>query len=152
MDRDRIEQDLRNLINDYLMSRSLELVELIFRYEGRDLFLRILTDRPEGGITLDECALINKEIGIILDEKDILQNRYILEVSSPGLDRPLKTKNDFMRSIGKKAKFFLYEPVNGKIEWDGIIRRVEQDSVGVDIRERILVVPISKINKAKPLI
>lgn len=85
-----------------MKNQNLDLVDIIYRYEGRGLVLRVLVDKPEGGITLDECAGLNNEISRILDEKDMLQQRYILEVSSPGLDRPLNSKNDFLRCINKE--------------------------------------------------
>ncbi len=96
MDRQAIIAELNSIIADYLKIQGLDLVEIICRYEGRDLVLRIFVDRPQGGITLAECAQLNKYVSNILDEKDILQSRYILEVSSPGLERPLKTKNDLL--------------------------------------------------------
>ena len=70
-----------------------------------------MADRPEGGIRLGECSQLNRGIGALLDEKDFLSGRYILEVSSPGLDRPLKTKNDLSRKINCEAHFFLNEEV-----------------------------------------
>lgn len=83
MDKLEIAVELRAIIEDYLKSRNIDLVDLIYRYEGRDLVLRILADFPSGGISIGECALLNKEIGMLLDEKDILQQNYLLEVSSP---------------------------------------------------------------------
>ena len=96
MDRPEITDELNNIIEDYLKNQNLDLVDLIYRYEGRDLVLRILVDKPQGGISVGECAHLNSEIGRIVDEKDILQQNYILEVSSPGLDRALKTKKTIL--------------------------------------------------------
>ncbi len=143
--------ELTNIFSNYLKSQGVELIELIYRYEGRDLFLRILADRPEGGITLGECARLNQEISMILDAKDTQQG-YVVEVSSPGLDRPLKTKNDFSRCLSRKAKFFLLESIRGKIELDGIISKVEGNSVSVDIEGEIIEIPLGKINKAKQIL
>ncbi len=140
------------IAEEYLKAQGLELVDIICRYEGRDLFLRILADRPEGGINMDECAMINKELGAVLEEKNIVQERYILEVSSPGLDRPLKTRGDFNRNLNSKAKFFLNEPINEKIEWDGIIKVAAENEILVDINGTEVAIPLSKINKAKLLI
>jgi ribosome maturation factor RimP len=128
MDRQELADALRAIIGDFLKKQNLDLVELIYRYEGRDLVLRALVDRPEGGITLGDCAYLNNEISRILDEKGILQERYILEVSSPGLDRPLNSKNDFLRCINKRIMIFLNEPINAKLELEGIIARVGDDS------------------------
>lgn len=152
MYRQEITEELRDIIGEYLKFKGLDLVDLILRHEGRDLILRILADTPEGGITLDECARLNIEISNLLDEKDILQTRYILEVASPGLDRPLKTKSDFTRCIDRSARFFLNEPVNGKIEIEGLISKVENDSVYIQSDNETIEIPLTKINRAKQVI
>lgn len=152
MDKETLKIELTNIISDYLKNQGLDLVDLIYRYEGRNLFLRILVDKPEGGIALDECAHLNNEISRILDEKDIIPQRYILEVSSPGIDRPLKTKNDFLRCINKKVRLFLSEPIKGKTELEGLISKVDDTSVYVDIETEVVVIPLAKINRAKQII
>ncbi len=152
MDRQALIGELTGIIGEYLKVQGLELVDIVYRYEGRDLFLRILLDRPEGGITLDECSRINIEVGSLLDAKDIIPGRYILEVSSPGTDRPLKTKSDFLRCVNRKVRFFLAQPVNGKIEWEGSVTKVDNDSVDIATNLGTLEIPLSKINKAKQII
>ncbi|MBM3246562.1 MAG: ribosome maturation factor RimP [Candidatus Omnitrophica bacterium] len=152
MDREAVSAELRGIFAEYLEGRGIELIDLLCRYEGRDLFLRVLVDKPEGGVTLGECAEINRDMAGILDEKNILTQRYILEVSSPGLDRPMKTKNDFLRCRNRKAKFFLSEAVSGRIEWDGIISRVDNDTVYIDTGREVVEIPLTKINKAKQIL
>ena len=152
MDRQTVINELSSIIGEYLKMKELDLVDFIYRYEGRDLFLRIIAEKPEGGITLDECAHLNNELGLILDEKNILQTMYILEVFSPGIDRPLKTKNDFLRCINREVKFFLNESIEGKLELDGIIQKVDAEAVYIGTKDRILAIPISKIGKAKQII
>lgn len=152
MDRQEIISELKDIIDNYLKDKALDLVDLMYRYEGRDLFLRILVDRPEGGISLGECANLNNEINRILDEKDILRERYILEVSSPGLDRPLSTKNDFLRCINRRTRFWISEPINGKIEMEGSITKVDDDSVYIEIKDKAVKIPLLNIKKAKQII
>lgn len=152
MDRYEIIQELKGVIGDYLGKCGLDLVDLTYRYEGRNLFLRVLLDKPEGGISLDDCAQLNNEISVILDEKNILKERYILEVSSPGLDRSLIEKKDFLRCIDREVKIFLKEPMGGKTEIDGLLIKVEEDTVGVDTASGIMYIPLAKINKAKQII
>jgi len=144
--------EFNSLLKDYLTSLNFILVDIICRYEGNGLVLRVLADKPNGGINLDECAMLNREIGVLLDEKDIIKEKYILEVASPGLDRPLRTRDDFLRLLNKPAKFFLNEVINGKLEWDGSIDRVDQESVFIMAKEGIIELPIIKINKAKLII
>ena len=152
MDRQEIIAELKNIIDEYLKIQGLDLVDLILRQEGRDLILRILVDRLDGGITVGECANLNQRISNLLDEKDILQTRYVIEVSSPGLDRALKTRNDFLRCINRRAKFFLNELINGKIELEGLICKVENDSVYIESKNEPIEIPLTKINKAKQVI
>jgi ribosome maturation factor RimP len=101
---------------------------------------------------MDECARLNREIGSLLDEKEIIQSRYVLEVSSPGLDRPLKTKEDFTRFINREVRFFLNDYINQKLEWDGLIDRVGQESLFIKVKSDIIEIPFLKINKAKLII
>lgn len=152
MDRQEIIEELRGIIGEYLKSQRLDLVDLIYRREGRDPILRILVDRPEGGITIGECAVLNRQIGSLLDEKEMVQERYILEVASPGLDRALKSKNDFSRCINRKVRFFLNEQINGKIEIEGVINKVEGDSVYIEGKDEVVEVPLTKINRGKQII
>ena len=152
MDRQTIINELRDLLGSYLKDQGLDLVDLIYRYEGRNIYLRILVDKPEGGISLGECARLNNEISRILDEKDILRDRYMLEVSSPGLDRPLLTRSDFLRCIHRNARLFFLESINGKTELEGVITKVEDNSVYIDIDDNTLEIPLAKIKKAKQII
>jgi ribosome maturation factor RimP len=152
MDRYEITEELSKVIAEYLAGRGLELIELICRRQGRDQVLKVLADRPEGGISLGECAQLNRELGAMLNELGILQEGYILEVSSPGLDRPLHSRSDFLRCKNKKVKFFLKELVEGKIEWDGLITEVDEDNVYINTVVKPLIIPLVKINKAKQLI
>lgn len=143
---------LSNIVSGYLSENNFELIQLIYRYEGRGLVLRLLVDKTEGSISMDECAQLNRQIGQLLDEKDIIRSRYILEVSSPGLDRPLKTREDFMRCLNKQAVFFLNDLVNGKCQWQGLISRVDKDCVFINQSGQVLGIPLTKINKAKLII
>ena len=152
MDRQTIINELRNIIEELLKNLNLDLVDIIYRYEGRDLVLRILIDRPEGGISLGECANLNQEVSRILDEKDILQERYILEVSSPGLDRPLNSRADYLRCINKQVRVNLLESINGKWEPEGVISSVTDESVYIDIRDETFEIPLTKITKGKRVI
>ena len=152
MDKQELITQIKGIIEDYLKSQSAELVDLIYRYEGQDLFLRILVDKPEGGITLDQCAYLNRRISGILDERDLIQTRYVLEVSSPGLDRPLVTKSDFLRCPDRNVRFFLKCEINGKRELQGKIKSAQDDKVDVEIAGESVTIPLSDIAKAKQII
>ncbi len=144
-------EKLENLISICFSARNVEFIDLICRQEGRKLVLRILADYPFGGITLDECALLNRQLGSLLDEKNLIDSEYVLEVSSPGLDRCLKTKKDFLRSLNKEVVFFLNDLINGKCQWQGEIIKVD-DNVSIETLKQVLVIPLTKINKAQLVI
>lgn len=152
MDRQGLIAELRKLSEGYLKDQGLELVDLVYRYEGRGLVLRILVDRPSGGITVSECARINNEISNMLDERDMVQARFILEVSSPGLDRPLKTRNDFLRCLDRRVRFFLSEPVDLKLELEGTVIKVEDDCVYISVEAGTQAIPLANIHKAAQII
>lgn len=152
MAKEALTNELNIFVADFLKSRNLDLIEIIHRYEGKDLYLRILTDKPEGGINMDECARVNRDLGEALDAQEALQQRYILEVSSPGLDRPLTTEADFKRSLNKNIKFFLNDFIKGKVEWDGIINKVSEGRVFITAQGSLLEIPLEKINKAKQIL
>jgi ribosome maturation factor RimP len=149
---DTIIAALRELIEGYLQGQGLVLVDLVLRREGRNLVLRVLADRPEGGIDIDTCTRLNSELGLILDEKKIFQEGYLLEVSSPGLDRPLKTRGDFLRCLKREAVFFLSQPVRDRMEWQGVIKAVREETVLIERSGEEIEIPLGVINKAKQLI
>jgi len=149
---EELEKTLECAIGECLSARGFELVELKYHCEGYGNVLRILADRPDGGITIDELAQINSAVGAMLDEKCLLTDTYSLEVNSPGLDRPLKTANDFTRNMGKRIKVFLSVSINGKIELDGIVREAADEAIILETDAGPVRIPISSINKAKLLI
>jgi len=152
MDKESIKQELELLFEQKFIPQGFELVDVIYRQERARLFLCIFADRLGGGINLDECAQLSRQISQALDEKDIITSRYMLEVSSPGLDRLLKRQSDFLRSLNKEAVFFLNDLVNGKCQWQGIISKADEATVYLQVRGEILKIPLVKINKAQLVI
>jgi ribosome maturation factor RimP len=143
---------IKNVVVREAERKGICLVELNNSFQGRTLLLRIIVDKCAGSVTVDECADLNRKVGMALEEEDIIQDSYILEVSSPGLDRPLKTKEDFSRCLGRKVKFFLIQPINGKIEMDGVIAEVSEDGVKAGTDAGDYKILFSQIQKAKQLI
>ncbi len=153
MDRESLLNELKEIVENYLSAHAAVLVELSYIFQDHQNTLRIITDRPDGGITIGECARFNRELGGIIDEKNIISQSYVIEVSSPGLDWPLTLRSDFLRCIGRKVKFFLKEQVNGKIEWDAVISEVTTDEiVGILEDDRSINFALSNIRKGKQLI
>lgn len=105
-----------------------ELVDLEYIKEFGNFFLRVYIDKP-GGVTLDDCQKMSEILGKDLDEDDPIKEAYYLEVSSPGLDRPLKNDKDLKRNIGKDVEIGLYKEFEGKKTYDGILKNFTKDSI-----------------------
>ena len=105
-----------------------ELVDVEYVKEGANWYLRVYADK-EGGITIDDCVLISRALEEKLDEEDFIKDPYILEVSSPGLGRQLKKEKDFQRSLGEKVECRLYKAVDGKKEFEGILKDFTEETV-----------------------
>jgi ribosome maturation factor RimP len=123
---------LRARIKPLVEEEGLELVELNFFEGGSSSVLRIYVDKA-GGVTLGECASLNRKIGDYLETEDLINRRYLLEVSSPGLDRPLTGVGDFKRKIGETVKLILKEKVQGPTEVIGRIKSLKDDNLIIEI-------------------
>ncbi|MEW6145928.1 MAG: ribosome maturation factor RimP [Thermodesulfobacteriota bacterium] len=95
--------NVRELLEPLLAGKNLELFDLEFKGQGKNGVLRVFIDK-EGGVTIDDCALVSRELGTLLDIHDMIPGSYTLEVSSPGLTRALRKPEDFLRFIGKKVR------------------------------------------------
>ncbi len=120
--------EVKRICLPLLSERGVELVDLLISRGRRRFLLRFLVDKP-AGITLDECARLNREISRLLDEENIVQEGYVLEVSSPGLDRPLRRTRDFERCLGQLVKIALHQPLNGQNVWIGFMDGVDEENV-----------------------
>ena len=107
--------------------------------EGSDYYLRVYADK-EGGITINDCEIVNRALGDLLDKDDYIDDAYILEVSSPGLTRPLKKENDFKRSIGKLVERKTFAKVNGAKEFEGILKAYDADTVTIEFEDETEIV------------
>ncbi|MBT3603230.1 MAG: ribosome maturation factor RimP [Candidatus Latescibacteria bacterium] len=134
---------LEDLINPVLEVRNLELVELHISGGQRRRFVRLYVDRPTG-INVGECAEVSREIGDAFDTFDPIAGAYILEVSSPGLTRQLKTDRDFERVIGKKLQF----DATGLGECVGKLQEVHEDHLRVEIEDEVVSINRDQIHKA----
>ena len=116
------------LITPIIEAHHFELVDVEWVKEGSNWYLRVYIDK-EGGITVDDCEIINREFGDVLDEKDYISENYIFEVSSPGLDRPLKKEKDFEGSIGKLIDIKLFKAEDKCKEFTGELEAYDRDTV-----------------------
>ena len=128
------EQLTEELITPIIEKHQFELVDVEWVKEGSNWYLRIYIDK-DGGITVDDCEVINREFGDVLDEKDYISENYIFEVSSPGLDRPLKKEKDYARSLGKDVEIRLYRPVDKKKEFVGTLESYDKNTVTIGLED-----------------
>ena len=119
--REQYEQRTETLLLPIIEKNRFELVDVEYVKEGGTWYLRAYIDKP-GGITVDDCEVVNRALGELLDEEDFMEESYVLEVSSPGLGRPLKKEKDFLRSIGEEVEIRTYRAVEGQKEFKEIGR------------------------------
>jgi ribosome maturation factor RimP len=147
MDPQDVIERVHRLVGPVLLSEGLELVEVEYRREARGWVLRLYVDK-EGGITLDDCSQISREIGRNMDVEDFITNPYILEVSSPGLTRSLKTEKDFMKYRNSLVKVRTNQPVENRRQFTGILRGVAEERIQIEVDGKVFLVPLSFIAKA----
>jgi ribosome maturation factor RimP len=140
---------VRHLTEPILADRGLTLVEVEFRRESRGWILRLYMDRP-GGVTLDDCQKVSEELGDHLDIADVIDWPYHLEVSSPGLDRPLTRDADFVDYAGKAARITTHEPIEGQRNFRGRLAGLADGAVLLDLADgRQARIPRGLIAKAR---
>lgn len=120
------------LVMPIIEENQFELVDVEYVKEGSNWYLRIYADK-EGGINIDDCVLISRALEEKLDREDFIKDAYILEVSSPGLGRPLKKDKDFARSIGKSVECKLYRAIDKKKEFEGILKDYSKETITLEI-------------------
>ncbi len=123
-------EKVQEFAEGFLPSMGLELVEVQFRQEGHGWVLRLFIDGPDG-IGVDQCASVSREMNVFLDVEDFIPDAFHLEVSSPGLERPLRTIDDYKRFAGKKARVKLRHPIDGQKMFVGLVG--ESDEHGFEL-------------------
>ena len=137
----RIENEVERIVEELIAGSPLELVAVDYVRE-RDWYLRVFIDK-EGGIEIDDCQELSGRLEEILDARDLIRTSYILEVSSPGLDRELKKPKDFQREQGKLVDVSLFAPLDGEKVITGQLKSYDGENVTVDER----VIPMDKVAK-----
>ena len=127
-----IEQKSEKLLEPILAENEFELVDVEYVQEGKDWYLRAYIDK-EGGITVNDCELVSRAFEVKLDEGDFIPDAYILEVSSPGLTRPLKKERDYKRNLGRPVEVHLYKAVDKEKDFVGLLDSYDEEKVVLDI-------------------
>jgi ribosome maturation factor RimP len=148
MDRSAVTQRVWELAEPLVLGWGLELVDVKFRPEGGRTVLRLLIDRPEGGVTLDELARVSRELSDVLDAHDAVPGRYQLECSSPGINRPLLREAHFRRAVGQRVRVQTREPMGGRRHFRGMLLEVTAEAVTIDDPAGRVAIPLVAIDKA----
>lgn len=131
MKRAEVEQRCESLVQPILDENGFELWDVEYVKEGANYYLRVYADK-EGGITIDDCVTVSRALEVKLDEEDFIEEAYILEVSSPGLGRPLKRERDFVRSIGEMVDVKLYKAMDQQKEFTGLLKSYDDSTVTLE--------------------
>jgi ribosome maturation factor RimP len=138
---------VRAIIHPIVLNEGMEVVDIEYRRESGGWVLRVILDR-EGGVTLDDCTRVSQEVGRSLDVEDTLQSSYTLEVSSPGLTRPLKTEKDFMKYLHRLVKVKTVDPIQNRRQFKGRLLGVSENGVEIQVDGGIFQIPFSNVAKA----
>lgn len=146
-----IKEVLKQRLLPLIEEKDLELVELDLVGKPPHYILRIFVDKV-GGVNVEECAGLSRSLSDYLDTEDLIQGRYTLEVSSPGLERPLLSLDDFRRKIGEEVKVELKSPLDEKKEIKGEIVEVRENEVVIALEDEVKTIPWDRIDKGRIII
>ncbi|MDO4324212.1 MAG: ribosome maturation factor RimP [Lachnospiraceae bacterium] len=133
--RETYEQKTEELLLPLMEQHHFELVDVEYVKEGGSWYLRAYIDKP-GGITVDDCEVVSRALSDLLDEHDFIEEAYILEVSSPGLGRPLKKDKDFARSVGEEIEIKTFRAVNHQKDFTGILREYDKEKIVIEVENQ----------------
>lgn len=145
MKRTDVEKHCEELVIPIIEEGNYELVDVEYVKEGSEYFLRVYADK-EGGIYIEDCVFISRALELKLDEADYIEDAYILEVSSPGLTRPLKKDKDFKRNIGKLVNIKLYKSLDKIKEFEGILKEFDELTITLSFKDEEMVFNRSDIS------
>lgn len=132
MAKNRIDDVITGLVSPIVEKHSFELVDVEFIKEGTNWYLRVYIDKP-GGINLDDCQAVSEELSDKLDKVDPIEQSYFLEVSSPGLERPLKKERDFEKFKGEQVEVKVFQPIDGKKVFEGELIGLVENKIVIRI-------------------
>ena len=132
--RELYEQKTEQLLTPIVEEYGFELVDVEYVKEGSTWYLRSYIDKP-GGISIDDCEKVSRRLSDLLDQEDFIEDAYIMEVSSPGLGRPLKKEKDFRRSLGEEMEIRTYRMIDKQKEFTGILKDYDENTVTITLAD-----------------
>lgn len=145
----KVTQIVEELLAPILEEMGLELVDVEYKKEGSNWFLRVFIDNETGNIDIDECSLVSERLSQRLDEIDPIPNAYFLEVSSPGAERPLRKESDFRKAVGKHVHITTKEPIAGSTVFEGELLSFDGGELTVKEAKQTHVIPLEQIESAR---
>lgn len=145
-----IETKVENLLKDIIENLGYDLYDVLYEKEGKNYYLRIVIDKPEG-IDINDCEKVNNEINDILDEADYIKDQYFLEVSSPGLERTLRKEKHFLKQIGNEISVKLFKPINKQKELNGTLENFKDNELTIRVGEEIIKIDLKDIAIVKTI-
>ena len=139
---------VQELLTPYLSEHGIELVEITYKRMQEGMTLRLLVDTP-AGVRMDECEALNNFLSESLDRENVIEEHYLIEVSSPGLDRPMKTDRDFERNLGKDIEVTTYEAIDGRKTHEGRFVGMSKEEIVMERGGVSVVIPRNKIALAR---
>jgi ribosome maturation factor RimP len=143
-----ITKQVADLVEAVLDEMGFELVDVEYLAKQSRWVLGLYIDKP-GGVTIDDCAQVSREISYLIDVKDVIDHEYVLEVSSPGLNRPLKKERDFRWARGKRVKVKMLAPLEGRRNFTGTLKNFEAGTLYVETEGGLVALPWREVDKAR---
>ena len=141
------ERAVSEIVEPIVISQGMELVDVEYRREARGWVLRIYIDK-RGGVNVDDCVLVSNEVGTVIDVEDLFQSPYTLEVSSPGLNRILKTERDFNRFKDKSVRIRTHNAIGKRSNFKGRLLGCTKGCIQIEVGGEVLHIPLSNVAKA----
>jgi ribosome maturation factor RimP len=144
-----ITETVKRIALPILEAEGLELVEVEYVKEGSNRFLRLFIDRDDRPVDLDDCTRVSEKLSQVLDAEDPIPDAYVLEVSSPGAERPLKREKDYHKAVGKHVHVTTFESIDGKNVFEGVLAEFDGQTLTVAERKKQFRIPLEKVSKAR---
>jgi len=151
MSKKSIESSVYDILQDIIKDTVYEIVDVEYVKEGPFKYLKVFIDKPEG-IKVDDCSDISRSLNKKLDELDLIQEQYFLEVSSPGVERPFKIESDFIKNLNEKVEVKFYKPLNGKKAMIGLLLEKKENNVVLNAEDQIVTIDLKDISKINRVI
>ena len=132
--RDTYEAKFEQILLPITEKIGVQIYDVEYVKEGTDWYLRAYIDK-EGGVTIDDCEKVSREVSEVMDQEDFIEDAYILEVSSPGLGRTLKKDKHLEKSIGQKVEIKTYKPIEKQKEFSGVLEKFDSESITISLKE-----------------